>query len=70
MHEAWVICGNDREFMISWPTLMLLWQTILMIPTSIVIVSMVFQSIRRTKLNLDTADALMRASLNGFGVDF
>ena len=39
MHEAWIICGNDREFMINWPTLILLWQTILMIPTSIGIIA-------------------------------
>jgi hypothetical protein len=28
-------CGNDREFMMNWPTLMSLWQVILVIPTHV-----------------------------------
>ena len=73
MHKA---CGNDHEFMINWPILMLLWQTIFVIPTSIVVCKRDFlkhnwvKSKRITKLNLDTLDVLMKVSLNGFGVEF
>jgi len=76
MQEAWVFCGNDREFMINWPTMMSLWQAILVIPTSTVVCERGFskqnwvKSERRTRLNLDTLDALMRVSLNGLGVEF
>jgi hypothetical protein len=34
--------GNEWEFMINWPTLILLWQAILVIPTSSALVSVVF----------------------------
>ena len=76
VHETWVFCGNDWEFMINWPTLMSQRQTILVIPTSIVVCERGFlkqnwiKSERRTRLNLDTLDALMRVSLNGFRVEF
>ena len=76
MHEAWGFCGHDREFKINWPTLMSLWQAILVIPTSTAVCERGFskqnwvKSERRTCLNLDTLDALMRVSLNSLGVDF
>ena len=60
MHEVWVFCGNDGEFMIDWPTLLLLWQAILVMPTSIVVGDRGFpkhnwvKSERKTRLNLDT----------------
>ena len=69
-------CGNDWEFMINWPTLMSLWQAKLVISTSTDVCEHCFlkhnwfKSERRTRLNLDTLDALMRVSLNGFGVEF
>ena len=68
--------GNDLEFMSNWPTLLSLWQAILVIPTIIVVSKYGFskqdwvKSKRRTRLNLDTLDALMRVRLNGFGVEF
>ena len=37
MHEAWVFGGNDQEFVIDRPTLMSLWQAMLVIPTSTVV---------------------------------
>ncbi|KAG0593808.1 hypothetical protein M758_UG021100 [Ceratodon purpureus] len=76
MHEAWVFCGRDREFKINWPTLMLLWQAILVIPTSIAVCERGFskqnwvKSERRTCLNLDILDALTTVSLNSLGVEF
>jgi hypothetical protein len=76
MHEAWVYCGNDQEFMINWPTLMLLWQAICVVPTSTVVCERGFlkqnwvKSKRQTRLNLDTPDALMRVSLNGYEAEF
>ena len=76
MHEAWVFCGNNREFMINWPTLMLLWQAICVFPTSIVVCERDFwkqnwvKSKRQSRLNIDTIDASMRVSLNGFEVEF
>ena len=69
-------CGNDREFMINWPTLMSLWAAIRVILTRIVVCERDFlkqnwvKSKRRTCLNLDTLDALMRVSLNSLGVEF
>jgi hypothetical protein len=54
---------------------MSLWQCVLVIPTSIAICEQGFskqnwvKSERRTRLNLETLDALMRASLNGLKVD-
>ena len=75
MHEAWVFCGNDREFMINWPTQVSLWQAILVIPTSTLVCECGFlkhnwvKSERTTRLNLDTLDALTRVSLNGFKVE-
>ena len=30
-HEAWLCCGTDREFMRNWPTMMKLWQWIVVI---------------------------------------
>ena len=62
--------------MINWPTIMSLWQAILVIPTSIVVCECGFskqnwiRTERKTRLNLDNLDALMRVSLNGFGVEF
>ena len=62
--------------MINWPTLMSLWQAIRVILTSIVVCEHDFlkqywvKSKRKTRLNLDTLVALMRVSLNGFGVEF
>jgi hypothetical protein len=62
--------------MINCPTLMSLWQAILVIPTSIVVGERGFwkqiwiKSERRSRPNLDTLDVLMRVSLNGFGVKF
>ena len=62
--------------MINWPTILLLWQAILVIPTSIVPCErgvskhVSVKGERRTRLNLDTLDASMRVSLNGFGVEF
>jgi hypothetical protein len=47
---------------------MSLWQCVLVIPTSIAICEQGFLG-RRTQLNLETLDALMRASLNGLEVD-
>ena len=50
--------------------------TILVIPTSTIVCERGFskqnwvKSERRTRLNLDTLDALMRVSLNGFGAEF
>ena len=76
MHEARIFCGNDWEFTIDWPTLMSLWQAILVIPTNTVVCERDFskqnwvKSERRTRLNLDTPDALIRVSLNGFRVEF
>jgi hypothetical protein len=75
MHEAWTFCGSDREFMLNWPLLMSLWQCVLVIPTSTAVCERGFskqnwvKSERRTRLNLETLDALMRASLNGLEVD-
>ena len=69
-------CGNDWEFTINWPPLMSLWQAILVIPTSTVVCECGFskqnwvKSERRTRLNLDTLDTLMRVDLNGFVVEF
>jgi hypothetical protein len=54
---------------------MSLWQCVLVIPTSIAICEQGFskqnwvKSGRRTRLNLETLDALMRAFLNGLEVD-
>ena len=76
MHEAWVFCDNDEEFMINWPPLVSLWQAIFVIPTRTVICEPSFPKQNRvksekiTRLNLDTVDHLMRVSLNGFGVEF
>ena len=50
--------------------------TILVIPTSTIVCERGFskqnwvKSERRTRLNLDTLDALMRVSPNGFGAEF
>ena len=55
---------------------MSLWQAILVIPTSTVVCKRGFskqtwvKSEKRTCLNLDTLDALMRVSLNKLGVEF
>jgi hypothetical protein len=54
---------------------MSLWQCVLVIPTSIAICEQGFlkqnwvKSARRTRLNLERLDALMKASLNGLEVD-
>jgi hypothetical protein len=62
--------------MINWPTLMSLWQAILVIPNSIVVCERGFSKQywgkrkRRTTLNLDTLDVLTRVSLNGVEVEF
>ena len=75
MHETWAFCESDCEFMLNWPTLMSLWQYVLVIPTSTVIYEWDFskqnwvKSERRSKLNLKTLDALMKASLNGLEVN-
>jgi hypothetical protein len=75
MHEVWVFCGRNREFKINWPTLMSLWQAILVIPTSTVVCEHGFskhnwvKSEMRTCLNLDTLNALMRVRLNNLGVE-
>ena len=75
MHETWAFCGSDCEFMLNWPTLISLWQYVLMIPTSTTICERDFSKQnwvkfeRRSRLNLKTLDALMRASLNGLEVD-
>ena len=75
MHETWAFCGSDREFMLNWPTLISLWQYVLVIPTSTSICERGFskqnwvKSERRSRLNLKTLDALMRAFLNGLEVD-
>ena len=76
IHEAWIFCGNARKFMINRPILMSLWQAMLVIPTSIFVCDCGclkhnwVKSDKRTRLNLDTLDALIRVSLNGFGVEF
>ena len=76
MHEVWFFCGHDRELKVNWPTLMSLWQAILVMPTSIVVCKCGFskhnwvKSERRTCLNLYTLDALMRVGLNSLGVEF
>ena len=55
---------------------MSLWQAILVIPTSTVVCKRGFskqtwvKSEKRTCLNLDTLDALVRVSLNILGVEF
>ena len=55
---------------------MSVWQAILVIPISTVVCECDFskhnwvKSENRTCLNLDTLDALMRASLNSLGVEF
>jgi hypothetical protein len=48
--------GNEWEFMINWPTLISLWQAILVIPTSSALVSVVFLIIigLRAKGELDS----------------
>ena len=75
MYETWAFCGSDREFMLNWLTLMSLWQYVLVIPTSTAIYEWDFskqnwvKSERRSRLNLKTLDALMRASLNGLEID-
>jgi len=77
MYKFWSFHDTDEEFMIDWPTLMLLCQAILVIPTSTDICERAFQSkfgLRASKkkwtqlVNLDTTDALMRISLNSLGV--
>ena len=76
MYEAWVFCGCDQQFNINWPTLMSLWQAILVNPTSTDVCESGFskqnwvKSEKRTCLNLDTLEALMRVSLNSLGVEF
>ena len=36
IHETWAFCGSDREFMLNWPTLMSLWQYLLVIPMYVI----------------------------------
>ena len=77
MQEAWgfFVAMTKSSWLIG-PTLMSLWQAILVIPTSIIVCERGFSTQNwvkiknRTRLNLDTLDALMKVSLNGFGVVF
>ena len=69
IHKAWLFCGTNQEFMQSWPTMMKLWQWILIILASTVICECGFskhnwvKSDRKSRLKLETSDALMRVSL-------
>ena len=61
--------------MLNWPILMSLWQYVLVIPISTTICERYFSKQnwvkfeKRSRLNLKTLDALMRAFLNGLEVD-
>lgn len=74
INEAWVLCGCSLEWRTNWPNLTRLWQKVLVIPSSIAICERGFskqnlvKSALRSRLRLNTLDALMRVSLCGIDV--
>ena len=73
IHEAWALCGCTLEWKTNWPNLIKLWQKMLVIPASTAICERGFskqnivKSALRSRLHLNTLDALMRVSLCGLG---
>ena len=71
MKEAWKVFRNTEQWHKTYPYMMKLWQAVITIPTSTVDCERGFskqniiKDIRKSKLGLDTLDALMRISLNG-----
>ncbi|XP_057813067.2 uncharacterized protein LOC131027099 [Cryptomeria japonica] len=70
MKDAWRVFGNTKYWHRSYPHMMKLWQVVLTIPASTVDCERGFskqniiKDVRKSKLALDTLDALMRVSLN------
>lgn len=71
MKEAWKVFRNTKQWHKTYPNMMKLWQAVLTIPASTVDCERGFskqniiKDIRKSRLGLDTLDALMRVSLNG-----
>jgi hypothetical protein len=71
MKEAWKVFRNTKLWHKTYPHMMKLWQVVLTIPASTVDCERGFskqniiKDIRKSRLGLDTLDALMRISLNG-----
>ena len=71
MKEAWKVFRNTKQWHTNYPHIMKLWQAVLTIPASTVDCERGFskqniiKDIRKSRLGLDTLDALMRISLNG-----
>jgi len=69
--EAWEVFLNTKQWHKTYPHMMKLWQAILTIPTSTMDCERGFskqniiKDIRKSKLGLDTIDALIRIYLNG-----
>ena len=70
MKEAWKVFRNTKKWYKTYPNTMKLWQAFLTIPASIVDCERGFskqniiKDIRKSRLGLDTLDALMKISLN------
>jgi hypothetical protein len=71
MKEAWKVFRNTKQCNKTYPHMMKLWQVLLTIPASTVDCERGFskqniiKDIQKSRLGLDTLDALMRISLNG-----
>ena len=75
IHEAWSLCGCALEWKTNWPNIIKLWQNVLIILASTAICERWFskqnivKSALRSRLRLNTLDALMRISLYGLGAN-
>ena len=71
MKDAWRVFSQAKDWHLRYPNMLKLWQSILVIPTNIVACERgfskhnVIKDIRRTKLSINTLDALMCVSLTG-----
>ena len=71
MKEVWKVFRNTKQWHTTYPHMMKLWQAILTIPASIVdrerglSKQSIIKDIKKSRLGLDTLDALMRIYLNG-----
>ena len=71
MHEAWRMFCKMKDWHDSFPNLMRLWQSIMVIPYSTVACERgfskqnVIKEIKRNRLSIEHLDDLMRVSLNG-----
>jgi hypothetical protein len=71
MKDAWKVFSQTKDWHSRYPNMLKLWQAMLVIPTSTVACERGFskqnmiKDIRRTRLSINTLDALMRISLIG-----